>query len=122
MLRQAVDADGDSFKFQGLSVQSTSGSVLYFAGSWDRAHLLHSPALTELLLPAFKMQSPILVPVGWVKSTASGFSSNSGSQAIARYSEDRGLVPKLPVLARPACRGPRAAIATVINRRKPYRY
>lgn len=48
MLRQAVDADGDSFKFQGLSVQSTSGSVLYFAGSWDRAHLLHSPALTEL--------------------------------------------------------------------------
>lgn len=56
MLRQAVDADGDSFKFHGLSVRSTGGSVLYFAGSWDRAHLSHPPALL-LLLPAFKVQS-----------------------------------------------------------------
>ena len=119
MLRQAVDADGDSFKFQGLSVQSTSGSVLYFAGSWDRAHLLHSPALTELLLPAFKMQSPILVPARWAKSMASGFSTSFAVQTIAGYSQELGLVPTVPVLPAEVLG---LELQPLINRRRAYRY
>lgn len=68
MLRQAVDADGDSFKFQGLSVRSTNGNALYFAGSWDRAHLSHPPALNRTAAASF--QDP--VPKFWYQQGGPG--------------------------------------------------
>lgn len=76
--------------------------VVYFTLLAAGTELTCHTHLHLLLLPAFKVQSPDLVPAGWAKSTASGPKASCAAETIARYSRYQGRGSES---TRPACRG-----------------